>query len=158
LPGGRGVLYTVTAATVGLDSASILLLDVNSSRSTMLVQGGSHAQYVTSGHLLYATGGMLRAVGFDPTRGIVVGWSRSVVSRVLTTSLGATDAVLARDGTLVYLAGSAGSGAMRNLVWVDRQGRETPVGAPARPYAFPRLSPDGTRVVMTILEQNPVHL
>ena len=33
--------------------------------------------------------------------------------------------------------------APRTLVWVDRQGRETPIPAPPRRYVYPRLSPDG---------------
>jgi serine/threonine-protein kinase len=36
------------------------------------------------------------------------------------------------------------------MVWVDRQGREEPIPAPPRPYAQPRLSPDGTRVAVAI--------
>jgi serine/threonine-protein kinase len=38
--------------------------------------------------------------------------------------------------------------AQRALVWVDRQGREEALLAPSRPYLYPRLSPDGTRVVV----------
>jgi serine/threonine-protein kinase len=33
-------------------------------------------------------------------------------------------------------------------VWVDRQGREQPLETPSRRYVYPRLSPDGTRVVL----------
>jgi serine/threonine-protein kinase len=155
LPGGEAVLYTVTASNGGLDAASILLLDLRSGRPTTLIRGGTHAQYMPSGHLVYAAAGMLRAVGFDPARRIVVGASRSVVPHVLTTSLGASDAALAPDGTLVYVTGAAGVGTARTLTWVDRQGRETPIGAPPRPYAFPRLSPDGMRVATSVIEQNP---
>ena len=36
----------------------------------------------------------------------------------------------------------------RTLVWVDRQGRETPIAAPPRAYVYPRLSPDGARAAM----------
>ena len=52
--------------------------------------------------------------------------------------------------TLVYLPGAAGGGAERTLVWVDRQGNETPLDLQqARSYAHPRLSPDGTRLAVT---------
>ncbi len=33
-------------------------------------------------------------------------------------------------------------------MWVDRQGRETPIPAPPRAYVYPRLSPDGTRIAV----------
>jgi serine/threonine-protein kinase len=70
----------------------------------------------------------------------------------VTNLAGAVDAVLARDGTLAYVAG-AGSGSTRTLVWVDRQGRETPIAAPPRAYSHPRVSPDGTRVALTAFDQ-----
>ena len=39
-------------------------------------------------------------------------------------------------------------------MWVDRQGQETPIpAAPPRNYAFPRLSPDGTRIAIYIPDQ-----
>jgi hypothetical protein len=39
-------------------------------------------------------------------------------------------------------------------VWVDRQGHETPIPKiPLRNYAFPRLSPDGTRLAIYIPDQ-----
>ena len=65
----------------------------------------------------------------------------------MTTPAGAVDAVVASDGTLAYVSGGV-AGASRTLVWVDRQGRETPIPAPPRAYVYPRLSPDGTRVAV----------
>ena len=35
-------------------------------------------------------------------------------------------------------------------MWVDRQGRETPLPAPPRSYVYPRLSPDGSRLALHI--------
>jgi serine/threonine-protein kinase len=61
LPGDQAVLYTVTATTGGLDTASIAVLDQRTSRSTILLRGGSNAHYVASGHLMYAAAGTLRA-------------------------------------------------------------------------------------------------
>ncbi len=43
--------------------------------------------------------------------------------------------------------------AQRTLVWVDRQGRETPIPAPPRAYVYPRLSPDGTRIAVYANDQ-----
>ena len=59
---------------------------------------------------------------------------------------------VAADGTLVYVSGGV-SAVGRSLVWVDRQGQETPIPAPPRNYAFPRLSPDGTRLAIYIPDQ-----
>jgi serine/threonine-protein kinase len=154
LPGGQAVLCTLNTTAGGLDSASIAVLDLSTGQLTILLQGASNAHYVASGHLVFATAGTLRAVGFDARRRLIVGTSRLVVPQARTTRTGAVDAGLADDGTLAYVSGGAdtggGSASPLTLVWVDRQGRETPLGAPPRAYTFPRVSPDGTRVALTI--------
>ena len=70
----------------------------------------------------------------------------------MTTSFGAADFDVARNGTLVYLAGGSQATA-RTLVWLDRQGREEAIKAPPRAYALPRLAPDGTRIALDIRDQ-----
>ena len=77
----------------------------------------------------------------------------AVVRDVVTTANGAVDAVVAGDGTLAYVPGGAVAQPMRTLVWVDRQGRETPIQAPPRAYVHPRLSPDGARVAVFAADQ-----
>ena len=51
LPGGRAVLFTITAVTGGLDAAQVAVLDLQTGTRTVLVRGGSHAHYVPSGRL-----------------------------------------------------------------------------------------------------------
>ena len=51
------------------------------------------------------------------------------------------------------MPGVLGAAAQQTLVWVDRQGREEPLKAPAGAYANPRLSPDGTRVALEIRDR-----
>ena len=61
---------------------------------------------------------------------------------------GAANFAVSNEGTLIYVAGN--SPRQRRLVWVDRGGRETELGAPPAEYIVPRLSPDGTRVALDI--------
>ena len=68
------------------------VLDLRTGTSKVLVRGGSHAQYVSTGHLLYGVAGTLRAMAFDLSRLDVVGTSAPVLEGVVTTFLGATDA------------------------------------------------------------------
>jgi serine/threonine-protein kinase len=148
LPGGRAVLFTITAATGGLDAAQVAVLDLQSGTRKILVRGGSHAHYVPSGQLVYAAAGTLRAVPFDLERMETYGAPVPVVPAVVMTANGGVDAVVAGNGTLAYVSGSGAVGEQRALVWVDRQGRETPIPAPPRSYLYPRLSPDGTRIAV----------
>jgi serine/threonine-protein kinase len=56
------------------------------------------------------------------------------------------------SGTLVYMPGSSttGSTVQRMLVWVDRNGKEEPLATPPNVYRHPKISPDGTRVALTV--------
>jgi len=65
---------------------------------------------------------------------------------------GAAQYSFSATGSLVYVSGGVQS-AQSRLVWVNRNGAEQPLAAPAHAYVFPQLSPDGGRVAMTIQEQ-----
>ena len=153
LPGGRAVLFTITATTGGTDAAQVAVLDLATGKQTVVLRGGSHAHYVPSGHLVYAAGGTLRAIPFDlatlETRSTPV----TMLPRLVTSNQGASNFVVAANGTLAYVDAPELSTTADTLVWVDRQGREEALGAPPRAYSQPRVSPDGTRVAVAIADQ-----
>ena len=167
LPGGRAVLFTITAPGA-IDTAQVAVLDLTTGQRTTLVRGGSQAEYVDlstpstrsgqtgsgQGHyLVYALAGTLRAVRFDLVTRTVGSDPVPVVEQVMTHRTGAAEFSVSRQGALVYVPGGA-TGATRSLVWVTRQGKETPIMAPPRAYRYPRLSPDGTRVALDIFDQD----
>ena len=155
LPDGRSVLYTILTGP-NIDTAQVAVLDLTTSQSRPLVRGGSDAQYVNTGHLVYASAGTLRAVRFDPARREVMSDPVPVVEQVTMLSTGAADFRVSEQGTLAYVPGGSigrGVGGPRTLVWVTRQGREEPIGAPSRAYAFARLSPDATRLALDVRDQ-----
>jgi eukaryotic-like serine/threonine-protein kinase len=154
LPDGDSVLFTVTTASGSTrwDEAQIVVQSLSTGARTVVVQGGSDARYVPTGHLIYALEESLFAVAFDPASHTVSGGPVSVVQGVARTPDPATLTATANygvsnDGALVYVAGGFVD---FRLVWVDRQGRETPLAAPTRPYAQPRVSPDGSRVAVVV--------
>jgi eukaryotic-like serine/threonine-protein kinase len=153
LPGGRAVLFTIIPLGGRIDTAQVAVLDLQTGTRKVLVRGGSLGRYVPSGHLVFAASSELRAVPFDLARLETHGTPVTVVRNVMTSALGVSQAVVAGDGTLAYLSGAAAS-ASRTLVWVDRQGRETPIPAPPRRYVYPRLSADGTRVAVVAVDQD----
>src|SRR5262249_48164333 len=67
LAGGDWILFTSTRA-IGpnrWDEADILAASLKSRQRKLVWRGGSDAQYVSSGHLVYAFGDALYAVPFD---------------------------------------------------------------------------------------------
>lgn len=101
---------------------------------------GSEAVYAASGHILFRQEAELLAARFDVKSMEVLGQPQKIATNV------ASGPRLSNDGTLVYVAervdGTAG------LVWVDREGRETPVGAERRDYTHIDLSPDGSQALL----------
>ena len=152
LPGGRSVLFTITATAA--ESSQIAVFDLDTGGHKVVIPGGSHAHYVPTGHLVYGAAGALRAVPFDLDRLQTTGASVPIVSPVLTTASGAVDFDVSANGTLVYVPGAVAPEPERELVWVGRDGKAEPLGAPPRAYLYPRLSPDGTRVLLDIRDQD----
>ena len=156
LPGSRAVLFTILAGNA-IEQAQIAVLNVETGEQRVLVSGGSAARYASTGHIVYGVGGTLRAVGFDLDRLELTNPNPvPVLPGVVTKSSGAANFDLARDGSLVYVAGQVSGGAERTLVWVDREGNEEPLDLPPRAYGWPRLSPDATRLLVTIQDPENV--
>jgi Tol biopolymer transport system component len=156
LPGGEAVLFTIFTADGQSDSLQVALLDLRTGQHQVIIRGGSSPLYSPSGHIVYGNNGTLRAVPFDLERLAIRGNPVGVIEGVVTKASGAVSAHMAADGSLVYVAGTA-TNARRNLVWVDRQGREEEIKVPPRTYAYARLSPDGRRIALDIRdEQNDV--
>jgi serine/threonine-protein kinase len=143
------VLFTILPASGVLDGARIAVLDLETGDWKTLLEGGYHGRYVSSGHLLYASGGTLRAVAFDLARLEPRGASVEVAPELVTSDWGLAVFDVAEDGTLVYLDAPGGVSTESTLVWVDRDGRETPLDLRAATYRTPRISPDGRRLAVS---------
>jgi Tol biopolymer transport system component len=150
LPGARGALFTIVSPGA-TDSGQIALLDLTTRTWRVLVGGGTHAQYV-SGYLIYGTTAGMSAVPFDLDRLQVTGSSVKVLDHVSVTPEGALNAAVSREGTLAY-TWTGSQVADRIPVWVSRDGGEERIAAPPRPYVYPRLSPDGTRLALEVWDQ-----
>jgi len=152
LPGGKAVLFAASATTANWINAKVVVQLVGTGGRRNLIQGGTQPRYAPSGHLVYAQGGSLEAVPFDPQRLTVTGGVVPVMDGVLQSpTTGAAQYSFSATGSLVYVPGGIRS-AQNRLVWVSRSGAEQPLAATAHTYLGPRLSPDGRRVAVGITE------
>ena len=149
LPDGRGLLSTVHSLE-GFEPAAVAVLDLRTAE-WHVVSVGEQAQYLPTGHVLFHGGsgeeGELHAVPFDldtmSPRGALV----SVLEEVFRArNGGAAYYAISDTGTLVYAPG----GLAKTLVRVDKSGHRTPLLDDRLGFRFPRLSPDGGRIAVTI--------
>ena len=66
LPGGSAVLFTIIPANGAIENAQIAVLDLQSGTSKVLINGGSHAHYVSTGQLVYGVAGDVTRRGIRP--------------------------------------------------------------------------------------------
>jgi serine/threonine-protein kinase len=153
LPGGKAVLFTLakaTNATNRWDEAKIVVQSLASGERKVLIDHGSDARYVPTGHLVYALSGVVLAVPFDERRLDVLGGPVPIVEGVRRSDGAATGAAqfsVAANGSLVYIPGpvKAGQGD-RELALIDRKGVGNALKLPSGAIEHPRLSPDGRQV------------
>ena len=69
------------------------------------------------------------------------------------TETGAAQFSVSDTGALVYVPGVTAPEKLNSLVWVSRNGTVTPTKVTTVPYAGPRLSPDGQRVLLGSLSR-----
>jgi serine/threonine-protein kinase len=157
LPGGHAVLFALAkgGAADRWNKAQIIVQSLKSGERKILVEGGSDARYVPTGHLVYALGGTLFAVPFDARRLQVTSGPAPVLEGVARAALGGGNAGTAQfsvsnTGSLIYSPGPAGvtvaSSGGRVLGLADRKGASERLKLPPASYEHPRVSPDGKRV------------
>ena len=147
LPGGDAVLYYVWTGTP--DSTHIDVAYLSTGERHVLTEGTA-PEFASSGHLVFARAGAVWAAPFE-VGDAALGSEPVRVLDELDVSLGGFAAFdLADDGSLVYapIPGAP----ERALMWVDLDGNETTVDIPVRDYNSPRVSPDGTRISVSLGE------
>ncbi len=151
LPDGDSVLFSLGTTPGNWDTAQVVVESLSTGERKLLIDGGSDAHYLPTGHLVYAFEDGLFAVAFDPDSLTVAGRTVPLVRGVMrATGTGAANYGVADDGTLVYVTGGGAAG-LRSLVWVDREGREEAIPIERSQYVYPRISPDGRRVALADL-------
>jgi eukaryotic-like serine/threonine-protein kinase len=155
LPGGKAILFTASSAD--WTRAQVVTQSLDGGEPRVLLSGAADARYIATGHLVYMKLGTLLAVSFDPVRMQVTGAPVAMIEDVMqavnmpgSDETGVGQYVVAGDGTLAYIAGGIHPAVRNQLVWVDRRGVESSLKLPPGPIRFPRVSPEGQRLVYTM--------
>jgi len=156
LPDEKTLLFTNMLSMTPFNT-EIAMQSLKSGERKVLIKSGVLVAYLPTGHLVYLLpnngsnifNNSLIAVPFDLDRLEVTGGSVPLVE-------GISVAAISNSGTLVYTPGAVtvATQAQRTLVWVDRKGKEEPIAAPTNDYRNPKISPDGTRVAVSIHSGN----
>jgi len=158
LPADQWVLFTLASGTGGgdrWDTAQIVVQSLKTGERKTLVQGGSDARYLPTGHIVYARGGVLFAIPFDLRQMAVRGESVPMVEGVRRSDgiqTGAAHFSVSRTGSLVYVPGPAGSSAQGDVALVDRKGVIEKLTIPTGSYESLRLSPDGKQLALGVAD------
>jgi DNA-binding winged helix-turn-helix (wHTH) protein/Tol biopolymer transport system component len=125
---------------------SLGLLDLTTHGTKELLIQGSGGQFLADGHLVYFWNGSLFAVPYDPRRERFTGSPVEMVKDIAPYIWIRGKASLSNNGTLVYVRSTELQ--QNQLKWVDRSGKETPVGLPPAPYEQALMSPDGHKLAL----------
>jgi Tol biopolymer transport system component/tRNA A-37 threonylcarbamoyl transferase component Bud32 len=146
LPDGDHVLYT-SDVQGGPDNARIAIASLEDGTNSVLDIQGTFALGIVDGSLIYTTsGGALMAVPVDLGNRRVTGAPVALTDQVAVAgSRSVSQARMAADGSLVYVAGAA----RRQMVLIGPDGAERTVGDPGL-YSSPRLSPDVRHIAVSM--------
>ena len=155
LPGGRTVIFTLgkTAAIAvdGWEKAQVVAQSLTDSARKVLIDGGSDAQYLPSGHLLYGVSGTMFVAPFDAETVTITGAAVPVivgVRRATGRFYPARHLAVSETGTLMYVPGPATTLNAAALVVGDSRVPPELLKIPLGEYAHPRVSPDGRMVAV----------
>jgi len=152
LPGGKAVLFTSSTVTADFDAADIEVASLVDRRTKIVLpRAGTYARVLPSGQLVYVNKGILFAVPFDLDRLEVRGRPSPVLEGISYDPLrGFAQLDISRSGAALYLRG--GGTLLRTIRWVDGAGETATLKTQPANYQFPRLSPDGGRLAVAVVD------
>jgi len=147
LPDGKHFLYWARNSR-GQQEHVLYVGELGSLQAKPLMKSESMAVYA-SGYLLFMRDQTLMAQPFDPRRIELSGEPAPFAEHVaINGGTGRPLFAVSDNGALVYQSGEITGG--WDLLWLTRDGKKTGSVAQADRYFNPALSPDGTRLAVTI--------
>ena len=148
LPDGDHALFSFGDA--GFHSIQLISLPAGEPRALELGNASS-AVYVPPGYVVFAQSGGLMAAGFDLDALELTGAPVPVLSNVYTDLLsGVALYDFSQNGTLVYMSARTEN----RIVWVSRKGQTRSLMDASGSFLLPRLSPDGRRLAVVVLDRS----
>jgi len=146
LPGSKAILYTTRH---NAENMRIVLYSFDNGESKTLVEPGSHAIYLKTGHLVYAWKGDLLAVPFDLKRLEVTGEHVMVLQNIkMIASNGLAHYSISDQGSIAFLPGKYEL--PENFLYsVGLDESYELVNLPSGAYQNPVFSPDGNSLIIT---------
>jgi len=151
LPDGRHFLYLGRGSSLSEnETAAIYIASLDSQTNKLLLPANSNVAFA-QGYLLYLRDGALLAQPFDLRGMETTGDGFPIAERVqYIPVLGRGIFSVSENGVLAYQTGSATDNLQ--LTWFDRSGKRLSVLDDLAPNASPKLSPDGKRLAVVIID------
>jgi len=157
LPHAKGALITIIPRNVAdFPSHVVAVADFASGTVTEIFQG-VFARYSPSGHVIFVLAdGAMQVAPFDAERMVVTGDAVPLPDSVEIGPTGSAELAVSASGTMAYLPKR---NVAARLMWVDRSGREERVFPDwAADMGNPKLSPDGSRVAVSLRSLEGAHV
>ncbi len=155
LPDGKWVIFTVKYNNIATFADAVIVAEnLETHERRELIRGGSYGRYLSSGYLMYARDTLLYAVPFDAGNLKITGTPLPVASGGMMNPLaGTANFEVSKNGILIYTP--VGTFGINNTTvgWMDRNGKITPIIS-GKPFDNPRVSPDGSKIALTIRAAN----
>jgi len=162
LPGGRAVIFTVALGATGAGVGRVVAQRLPDGETKVVQPDGFFARYLPTGfgsptrsdrgggHLVYMSGSTMFAAPFDSETLEWLGVKVPVLDGVLSLpGPMAAPVAVSNTGALVYVPGGS-QRQLRQMVWLDRDGKVSPLPAVPAIFNDPRVSPDGRRIAVSI--------
>lgn len=162
LPGGEAVLFATNLGNkTGLpdpNQSRVEAMSLKDHKRTIVQNNTNSARYVHSrgglGHLLYTFQGGLYAVPFNASTLEKQGPAVPVLNDMQANANINGKYSVSDSGTLIYQKGlqQSPAGALRTLQWIDAAGKVDPIPAEPADLDAARVSPDGSRLAVEVIE------
>jgi Tol biopolymer transport system component len=149
LPDGRRFLYTARVRPRNESALYAGSLDTKERRE--ILREDTDAVYSPPGYLLFHRSGRLMAAPFDAERAEMRGEPFELVDGIDYFPPTVKSVFSATENVLTY--SPASDARLTRLAWFDRAGREVGNVGTTGMYVSPRLSPDGGRLAVSVIEQ-----
>ncbi len=150
LPGGKALLFTSTTHGINYEDADAMVQVLSTGQKKKVLQGGFHARYLPSGHLVYVHDDTLFAVPFDLKRLETSGQPIPVLEQVRNDNgTAGAQFSFSQSGSFVYVPGRNVTN-LYSLYWLTSDGKMQPLRETPAAYLAPSFSPDGKSIASSI--------